>query len=416
MLALMAMDKGFFVFRELAATPVMTALAQLEQCVLERDAPAARSAYQALFTALAEGGFYDLAAAVLGGLLQHESSLSRQARHTQTIPAGLRQGAEADLGRLLAWLGRDWRREVEELVEERLPALSELTDTEGAQALELARELRRAQSGEIEPGALVERLWTHYRRHGAGELARYRAFRWVGGRLVGVPHPADGDLARLVDLSRPLEKLVRNTEAFLAGKPAQHALLYGPRGSGKSTAVRGLLHRYAAHGLRLVELPVATLTALPEVVEVVRSAPQRFIVFVDDLSFEADDARYAPLKTLLEGSLVARPDNVLLYATSNRRHLLRERFSDRPDPLDDDVHAWDTQHERLALADRFGLVVTFPDATQQRYLRIVRALAERDGLERDGLEARAIRFAEWGNGYSGRTAQQFIESLKAELV
>jgi predicted AAA+ superfamily ATPase len=416
MLALMTMDKGFFVFCSLGGSPIVTALVQLERALLERDKAAAMAAYYALYAALAEGAHVDLMAAVLDGLLQHESSFSRQARRAVAIPAGLRQGAAADLERLVAWLKRDWRCEVEALVGARLPGLSELAEAEEGQGVELAGALRRAQAGEIELDALIECLWAHYRRCGVGELARYRAFRWVGGRLVGVPHPAGADLARLVDLSRPLEKLVRNTEAFLAGKPAQHALLYGPRGSGKSTSVRGLLHRYAERGLRLVELPVAALTALPEVVEAVREAPQHFILFVDDLSFEADDARYAPLKTLLEGSLVARSDNVLLYATSNRRHLLRERFSDRPDPLDDDVHAWDTQHERLALADRFGLLVTFPDATQQRYLRIVRALAECEGFEPGDLETRAIRFAEWGNGYSGRTAQQFIESVKAKLV
>jgi uncharacterized protein len=114
------------------------------------------------------------------------------------------------------------------------------------------------------------------------------------------------------------------------------------------------------------------LIALPEVIETVRFHPHRFVIFVDDLNFEAGDNAYGPLKTLLEGSLTERPDNVLVYATSNRRHLVREHFSDRPDPLSDDVHAWDTHNERLALSDRFGLTITFPDATQQRYLDIVR--------------------------------------------
>jgi len=109
--------------------------------------------------------------------------------------------------------------------------------------------------------------------------------------------------------------------------------------------------------------------------------------------------------------LAGRPDNVALYATSNRRHLLKERFRDRPDPLDDDVHRWDSQHEKLALADRFGLTITFPDAGQRRYLELVRGLARRRGLEQPALEEAAIRFAEWGNGYSGRTAAQFIASL-----
>jgi predicted AAA+ superfamily ATPase len=153
------------------------------------------------------------------------------------------------------------------------------------------------------------------------------------------------------------------------------------------------------------------LAELPNIVEVLGKQPTRFIVFVDDLSFEVGDDRYHPLKTLLEGALQRRPDNILIYATSNRRHLVTERLRDRPDPLDDDVHAWDTQHERLALADRFGLTITFPNANQRAYLTIVQGLAEQLSLVVDDeLEARAINFAKWGNGLSGRVAQQFIDS------
>jgi hypothetical protein len=144
----------------------------------------------------------------------------------------------------------------------------------------------------------------------------------------------------------------------------------------------------------------------------IRLRPHCYILFVDDLSFEQGDNSYHQLKTLLEGSLTARPDNVLIYATSNRRHLVKEQFSDRPDPLNDDVHGWDTHHERLALSDRFGLTITFPDASQQRYLEIVKGLVNFENLEIENLDERAIRFAEWGNGYSGRTAQQFVDSAK----
>ncbi len=117
-----------------------------------------------------------------------------------------------------------------------------------------------------------------------------------------------------------------------------------------------------------------------------------------------------------EGSLSGGPDNALVYATSHCRHLVGKRFSERPEPHSDDPHPWDTQHERLALADRFGLVITFPDATQRRYLEIVRNLAERDGVTDADLDAKAVRFAEWGNGYSGRTAQQFVEALQSNLI
>lgn len=263
---------------------------------------------------------------------------------------------------------------------------------------------------------IADRVLAWRRTHGGGPLGRFRALRWTRDGLVGVAHPATPSLERMVDLDAQLAPLVANTEAFLAGRPAMHALLYGPRGSGKSTVVRGLLTRFAPQGLRLVDVPAAALDQLPDLLDALRDRPERFLLFVDDLSFEAGDVRYHPLKSLLEGSVEARPDHVRLYATSNRRHLLQERLRDRPDPLDDDVHAWDTQNERLALADRFGLLVTFPSADRRRFLAIVRSLAARDGLPDDDLEARADRFARAGNGYSGRTAQQFLDAFQAGLA
>ena len=245
-----------------------------------------------------------------------------------------------------------------EFAGEKVPLLSEL-----ALPVETALDLIHSDTEEV-----LNKLVTHYAQHGAGPLARYRAFRWTGQRLEGITHSAQGD-SQLVGLARPLAQLTQNTEAFLDHKPAQHTLLYGPRGSGKSTAVKRLLPRYEGRGLRLIELSAAHLFDLLSVVEPLRGRPHRYILFVDDLSFGKDDAGYAPLKTLLEGSLTERPHNVLIYATSNRRHLVTESFSERPDPSNDDVHAWDTQHERLALADRFGLTLTFPNASSRAIWR-----------------------------------------------
>jgi len=281
---------------------------------------------------------------------------------------------------------------------------------------DVVSELRgRLPTGD-DPATLVGRVLAFRSERGGGPLGRYTALRWSGARLEGVARPVAPDLSEMAELDGPMATLTRNTVAFLAGRPAMHALLYGPRGSGKSTVVRGLLARFSGEGLRLVEVPAEALGDLSSIVASLRDRPERFIVFVDDLSFESGDIRYHPLKSLLEGSVAERPANVRLYATSNRRHLVQERLRDRPDPMDDDVHAWDTHNERLALADRFGLLVTFPSSDQRRYLLIVRHLASRSGIDDPDLETRADRFARAGNGYSGRTARQFVDGLLAGLV
>ncbi len=326
-------------------------------------------------------------------------------------PEGLLAGAQRDLGALLPLLRRDWRAEATEITGQEVPPLTCLSTLQGGPVAALAKTLQTADADGV-LAALLE----VYRRDGTGDLARFPAFRWSEGTLQGISHPAWTEAERLVGVEGAVERLRANTEAFLAGRGAQHTLLYGPRGSGKSTALRSLGGRYAGAGLRLVEVTPECLRDLPRISEALRGRPHRYLVFVDDLSFEAGSSAYGPLKSLLEGSLSGGPSNVLVYATSNRRHLIGERFSERPDPLSDDPHPWDTQHERLALADRFGLVVTFPDATQRRYLEIVRGLAERDGARDADLDAKAVRFAEWGNGYSGRTAQQFVEVLRSGLI
>ncbi len=330
-------------------------------------------------------------------------------RKAESAP-GLRAALRLDVARLADDLAR-WTV-AERTRPDHAPPLEALAAPPTGIVAELARRLRDG----ADPDETTARVVRWRRERGGGPLGRFRALRWNGVALVGVERPAAPDLERLHGLDEPVGALAANTEAFLRGDPAMHALLYGPRGSGKSTVVRGLLTRYAAGGLRLVEVPAEALNDLPTVVARLRDRPERFLLFVDDLAFEAGDARYHPLKSLLEGSVAERPANVRLYATSNRRHLVQERLRDRPDPLDDDVHAWDTQHERLALADRFGLLVTFPSADLRRYLAIVRHLAARDGVEADDLERRADRFARAGNGYSGRTAQQFVDALRSGLV
>ncbi|MBK1990630.1 ATP-binding protein [Sphaerospermopsis aphanizomenoides BCCUSP55] len=265
----------------------------------------------------------------------------------------------------------------------------------------------------------VEKLAAYYQQHGTGLFAQYRAFRWQNGHFVGIAYPDPVKLNTLVGYEWQKDTLLKNTKFLLSGQPALHVLLYGSRGSGKSSLVKALLNEYSDKNLRLVEVSKSDLHCLPQIVEKLRGVPQKFIIFVDDLSFEEDDDAFKSLKVVLEGSLTARPQNVVVYATSNRRHLIREYFSDRPAPKDnEEVHAWDTMQEKLSFSDRFGLTLTFEAADQKTYLQIVQHLAaqSRINLNQEDLEYKALQWATRHNGRSGRTAQQFIDFLKADLT
>lgn len=259
-------------------------------------------------------------------------------------------------------------------------------------------------------------LLVYYSEFGTGKFAEYQALRYAAGNFSGISHPDPITMSELVGYELHRETLIKNTEFLLAGYPALHVLLYGSRGSGKSSLVKALLNEYSDRQLRLIEVAKSELQDLPLIVEQLRGMPQKFIIFVDDLSFEADDDAFKALKVVLEGSVTARPQNVVVYATSNRRHLIREFFSDRPRPQDDEVHSWDTVQEKLSFSDRFGLTLTFEPADQQTYLTIVRHLAAVEGINisPEDLEYQALQWATRHNGRSGRTARQFINFFRAE--
>jgi uncharacterized protein len=275
----------------------------------------------------------------------------------------------------------------------------------------IARKLSTAENW----GACVRLLADHYTMHGAGPFGRHGVFQWREAGLRAVVHPDPVRLVGLVAYEREREPLILNTERFLAGLPAHHALLYGPPGTGKSSTVKAVLNEYAGRGLRLVEVKKEDLGQLGSVMEILRGRGPRFAVFVDDLSFEEHEVEYKALKALLEGSVEEPPENVKIYATSNRRNLIRESFSDRED---DDVHAHDTMQEKLSLAARFGLRLTFPSPNQARYLEIVAGLARARGLQlpEETLQERALLWDRWHAGRSGRTARQFIDELEAEML
>ncbi|MBN3952214.1 MAG: ATP-binding protein [Nostoc sp. NMS7] len=276
-------------------------------------------------------------------------------------------------------------------------------------------------------GDAVEKLATYYRQCGSGLFAEYRALRWQAGQFIGIRYSDPIKLSALVGYESQRDALLKNTEFLLSGEMALHVLLYGSRGSGKSSLVKSLLNEYsnasgkgkAQRSLRLLEVAKSDLKDLPEIVEHLRGVSQKFIIFVDDLSFEEDDDAFKALKVVLEGNLTARPQNVVVYATSNRRHLIREFFVDRPTPKDnEEIHAWDTMQEKLSFSDRFGLTLTFEPADQKTYLKIIQHLATQAeiNITQEDLEYQALQWATRHNGRSGRTARQFIDFLKADLT
>jgi uncharacterized protein len=209
------------------------------------------------------------------------------------------------------------------------------------------------------------------------------------------------------------EQLMLNTERFLSGQPANNALLWGARGTGKSSLVKALLNAYKSRGLRLIEVDKQDLVYLPEIVDDIRELPQRFIIYCDDLSFEASDSQYKSLKSVLEGSIELPPENVLVYATSNRRHLLPEQMRDNLDTrlVDGEVHYSDAIEEKISLSDRFGLSLAFYPQTAQNYLEIIDSYFSHESVDRQSLHKAALDFAHQRASKSGRTARQFYNSV-----
>ena len=205
-------------------------------------------------------------------------------------------------------------------------------------------------------------------------------------------------------------QLTGNTEAFVDGKPANNVLLVGARGTGKSSSVKALANEYFSKGLRLLQITKPQLKNLPEIMETLRSyASKRFIIFLDDLSFEETDPEYKYLKSAIEGGVEARPDNVLIYATSNRRHLIRETWRDRVDGQDE-LYRDDSVNETISLSDRFGLIIYYYAPNQAEYLEIIRHMLKKQNieLEDDQLRVEGLRWEMTHSGRSGRTAQQFV--------
>jgi predicted AAA+ superfamily ATPase len=404
---------ALLLYQSILQTPLSQALLNLLDALCVEDSAQCLTAYGQWFHVQADQGqtWQDH---LIQQILRSDNPFARQAQHRELVdlPPALVRAASHDLRRLQALYaceGEQLSRWVQTVCQ--IPETPVVwTAPRQPQPVTLAT-LSDWQTG-------LPELAAYYRAQGVGSFGEYRAFHWHQGQLVGIAHPDPIRLHQLAAYGHPRQQLLQNTEFLLADQAALHVLLYGSRGSGKSSLVKALVNEYGDRGLRLIQVDKADLTHLPTIVDQVRDRPQKFIIFVDDLSFEEDDDAFKALKVVLEGGVTARPQNVVVYATSNRRHLVREYFAERPRPQDqDEIQAWDTLQEKLSFSDRFGLTLTFQAPDQPTYLEIVKHLAglAEISLEVTELERRALQWATRHNGRSGRSARQFVDFLAAEL-
>jgi len=259
----------------------------------------------------------------------------------------------------------------------------------------------------------MEKL-TNISKLGYGIFAKYSFFRLADGVITPVAHPDFQQMDQLFEYERERDLILKNTEALVDGSGASNMLLYGDAGTGKSSTIKAVAAHLAPRGLRIIEVKKNQLYQIPDLMEELSANPLKFILFIDDLSFTGNDDNFSALKATLEGSISGCGDNAVIYATSNRRHLVKESFADR---MGDELHLNDTMQETMSLAARFGLTITFQKPDKDEYLSIVRSLAAEYGIDmpQDELFRKAEAHAIRKNGRSPRTAKQFIELLKIGL-
>lgn len=390
---------GLVVFRSLLDDPVVAKLVDLTDR-MEAGAPgygpvcdAVAQFEAALFEHTTNWGSY-LSAAVL----EAETVCVRQAASGILAPA-LQTALDSELAFLQALCGLT--------LDELLAAAGSAT----GQAQELAFLPRWETSGIDLPAAYAQRM-SEVGKKGYGMFAKHHVFTVENGQLVPVKYPDPQRLSELPGYEKEREKVIANTKALLAGMPANNVLLYGDAGTGKSSAVKAIANEFAPEGLRLVEVKKNQLYQIPDLMDKLAANPLKFILFIDDLSFTANDDNFAALKAILEGSVGGRAKNIAVYATSNRRHLIKETLTDR---TGDDIHEADTRQELMSLSARFGLTVTFQRPEKARFETILAELAKQHGIDMpmDQLLVKAEAFAIRAGGRSPRVAKQFIEQCEA---
>ncbi|WP_278850123.1 ATP-binding protein [Thomasclavelia spiroformis] len=247
--------------------------------------------------------------------------------------------------------------------------------------------------------------------YGVGKYGLNKAFRYENEQICPIIHIGNGRLDQLIGYKTQKQQLKQNTEAFLAGKKANNVLLYGDSGTGKSSSIKALLNEYYKDGLRMIEVYKHQFKYLPRIIQELQSRNYKFILFMDDLSFEEFEIEYKYLKAVIEGGLEKKPDNILIYATSNRRHLVKQTWSDRQDQ--DEINVNDAKQEKTSLSSRFGVKILYTHPNRQNYLDIVDGLAKQYDLkiDQEELHQKALTWEIRHGGFSGRTAKQFINAM-----
>lgn len=363
------------------------------------------NAYGDFYSLISERGFSNrLAYAMTEAALFDENCFTRAAvaGKYDTLPDNVLKAVKRDCEAILA---------ASSLASEELLKAYKYYD----EIKEIADSLPRWEAGDCAPSfkmfdGSLKNVARYYKENGCGIFARYKAFIWRDGDIQPVLHPDRIDMDSFTGYEIQRDMVVNNTKSFIEGKSCNNCLLYGDKGTGKSSTVKAIANEFRKDGLRIVEIPKERLIDFPILVDKIAALPMKFIIFIDDLSFQKQDQSYTTLKAVLEGGLAARPDNALIYATSNRRHLVKESFSDR---TDDDVNTRDNMQESLSLSDRFGLAVCYSIPTKKEFVDIVIALARQKGIEMsdEELEMGAERFALSRGGRSPRCAKQYVESL-----
>ena len=387
--------RGVTAYKDLLDAPVMEAALRLVRAVAEKDGDAGLDAYTDLFYRLRLEGHAGLGGWLGEALRWSEGPYPKLAESDRRDPA-LERAALCDITafELLASVDCDkWLAELGGLLD---------SDYQG-----VLTGLPRWQGG---APFSFDSLTETYRREGAGRFARYKAFVWEDERLLPVAHPDSPSADELLGYNWQREEVIRNTRLLLSGRYVNNVLLYGESGTGKSATVKNLLTLPGMEELRIIEADKENLGGLPALIRSLEGRRQKFIVFIDDLTFDRDDPTYAVLKTILEGGVERRPANVAVYATSNRRHLVRQTISER---AGDEMDRNETIREKTSLADRFGIRLLFQGLNKEDYLAIVDMLADRRGIDlsREELHKQAITWERFHGAQTPRTALQFILSL-----